>query len=306
MNATILSVLGIALIDSINPSALVMTLYLLTQGAFALKVLVYVSAVFLHLPDYRHAAHARDRHPVCHLRGAARWPRRLQRSGRSRALMLSYAVLAPSDPKPKRETQKPEAQTWAAIFLLGVTITFVEFSTAWPYLGAIAVLTGADLTITQWLPLLVLYNLIFVLPPLLLLLAYHLLGRRLQARFDAWRESLRKSTRSTMLWILGIVGFFLLSDSLVYFGVPINLPSVSKGGEGPPRKAAPAVKHHGLLGQQLLRLVTAGRSKRAAEDERLTDTTNTPAIRPTDQVLRCASMKAYFTCFPSKELGRFF
>jgi cytochrome c biogenesis protein CcdA len=58
----------------------------------------------------------------------------------------------------------PRASNYAALTLLGVTVTAMELPAAVPYFGAIALLTAADLRPAQWMPLLVLYNVIVVLP----------------------------------------------------------------------------------------------------------------------------------------------
>lgn len=91
----------------------------------------------------------------------------------------------------------------------------MELPTAVPYFGAIALLTAADLPITQWLPLLILYNVIFVMPPLLLLAGHVVFGRRLDARYAALRDRVQAGARETMLWILGLVGSALLAWSIV-------------------------------------------------------------------------------------------
>ena len=101
---------------------------------------------------------------------------------------------------------------------LAFTIAVITLVTSYiPYLGAIGLLTNADLALAQSLPILLIYNLIFILPPTLLLVAYRLFGERLQSRFERYRETLQRGSRETWLWILGIVGFFLLADSLRYF-----------------------------------------------------------------------------------------
>jgi hypothetical protein len=43
----LLGLLALALVDSINPSAIVVTLYLLSRGRVAAQVVVYVAAIFL-------------------------------------------------------------------------------------------------------------------------------------------------------------------------------------------------------------------------------------------------------------------
>ena len=62
------------------------------------------------------------------------------------------------------------------------------------------------------------YNLVFVSPPLLLLVgAYRMFGARLRPALAPWRERLQGAGRETLLWILGVAGFLLLADSLRYF-----------------------------------------------------------------------------------------
>jgi Sap, sulfolipid-1-addressing protein len=93
----------------------------------------------------------------------------------------------------------------------------MELPTAVPYFGEIALLTTAALPIARWLPLLVLYNAIFVLPPVLLLVGHIVFGRRLDARYDDLRERLQAGARETMLWIFGLVGGGLLVSSVVEY-----------------------------------------------------------------------------------------
>ena len=66
----------------------------------------------------------------------------------------------------------------------------------------------------RWLPLLVLYNAVFVLPPVLFLVGHIVFGRRLDARYADLRERLQTGARETMLWIFGLVGGALLVSSV--------------------------------------------------------------------------------------------
>jgi cytochrome c biogenesis protein CcdA len=211
-------IFGLALLDSLNPSALAVTLYLLTQPRYGATVITYVGGVFsvylgigvgllVGLDVALAAAGTALEHPIAYgvqgILGAA-------------MLIYSFSV----DPKRGGQSERrPRSMNLGAIFVLGASISLLEISTALPYLGAIGIMTSASLSIAQWLPLLVAYNLIFIAPPLLLMASYRLLGSRLQARFDHWRERLQHGTRETFLWIVGILGFLLLADSLRYFEV---------------------------------------------------------------------------------------
>ena len=214
MVGLLVAVFGLALIDSVNPSAIAVTLYLLlTGGSYTPKVLTYLAAVFC---SYLLIG-------VLLMLGLdAIWdylqsPAAYAVQGVVGALMLLYGILAPSDRAEERTTRLPRSLGLGSIFVLGVTITVVEFSSALPYLVAIAILTNAELAAAQWVPVLILYNLIFILPPLLVLGVYRLLGSRVQGRFEDYLERLRRGSRSTLLWIVAIVGFVLLADSLRYF-----------------------------------------------------------------------------------------
>jgi cytochrome c biogenesis protein CcdA len=212
----LLGLLALALVDSINPSAIVVTLYLLTRERVLAQVGLYVVAIFL---TYLTLG-------VVMMLGIDALLPRLQIAGDSRlgfivqgligGAMLLYALRAPATARsaPARE---PKARTFAAMALLGVTVTAMELPTAMPYFGAIALLTSADLPMGQWLPLLIIYNAIFVLPPVLLLAAHIAFGQRLGARYAELRERLQAGARETMLWILGLVGGGLLGTSIIEF-----------------------------------------------------------------------------------------
>lgn len=214
MVGTLASLLGLALVDSLNPSALAVTIYLLLGGRpYAVKVLTYVFAVFISYFGIGVLLML----GLGSLWGYVDGPGAYAAQGVVGVLLLGYALLAPDKPRGEKKARTPRSAGLPAIFLLGVTITVVEFSTAFPYLGAIAILTNADLAVARWLPILVVYNAIFVLPPLLLMAAYGVFGARIQARLERLRERFEGGSREMLLWIVGIVGFFLLADSLAYF-----------------------------------------------------------------------------------------
>jgi cytochrome c biogenesis protein CcdA len=205
----LLGLLALALVDSINPSAIVVTLYLLSRERVLAQIVAYVAAIFLTyltlgvvmmsgvdalLPSVRPAVSARLGFIVQGLVGLA---------------MVIYALRAPATPTSAPRVE-PGASTYAALVALGVTVTAMELPTAVPYFGAIALLTTANLPMTRWLPLLIVYNAIFVLPPLLLLAGHLVFGKRIAGRYADLRERLQAGARETALWIIGLVGSGLL------------------------------------------------------------------------------------------------
>ena len=215
MLGSLLALLGLALLDSINPSALAMTLYLVTTGARAGRVLTYVATVFVTYFSIGLGL----------MLGLTALLSAFQGVFESTAVYIVQAVIGGvmliySFSPNKREqtaevkTKAPRSQGFVAMFLLGVTITVAEFPTAFPYLGAIGILNSLELPFSGWLPLLLGYNLIFIAPPLLLFGAYRLLGSRYQRWFERYEKRLKYEARETMLWTVGIVGFLLLADAL--------------------------------------------------------------------------------------------
>lgn len=217
--ATLLPVFLLALIDSINPSALVVTLTLLTRGSRARAILAYVGGIFV---AYLSAG-------VLLMLGMEALFAALETALESRFAgvvgvvigggMLLYALIAPNPEKGADPGRAVEgARGLAGLFLLGIVVTGMELPTALPYLGATGLLARAGLGVAGWLPVLVVYNVIFVLPPLLLAAGYRFLSEQRSAAFVA---RLRRGARETTLWIVGIVGFYLLFGSL-----PVAFPSL--------------------------------------------------------------------------------
>lgn len=226
MVGTLASLLGLAVLDSLNPSALAVTIFLLLgERPYAAKVLAYVSAVFASYFGIGVLVMLGLGSLWEHVEGPAVYAVQ----GGAGALLLCYALLAPDKPRQRAGERSPRARGLGGVFLLGVTITVVEFSTAFPYLGALAILTGADLGAAGWLPILLVYNVVFVAPPLLLMALYGAFGAGVRGRLERLRGRLEGGSREALFWISGIVGFFLLADSLVYFDF-FGLVDVPRGG----------------------------------------------------------------------------
>ncbi|MDZ3822872.1 MAG: GAP family protein [Pseudoxanthomonas sp.] len=218
MTETVAAVLALAVVDSINPSALVVAIYLLTQANVVARLLAYVAGILASYFAFGCAlmlgagalferfGAALD-HPVVWGMQAALG-----------AVLLACAVFAPKrGPNPPPPPPAPRAGGLAGMVLLGATVTALELVTALPYFGAIALMVGAGLPASAWLPLLLVYNLVFVLPPLALLGLHLAFGSRLRDRYGAWQARLQAGAREALLWIFGIVGVGLLVDAAARF-----------------------------------------------------------------------------------------
>lgn len=119
-------------------------------------------------------------------------------------------------PKGNTELPRPKSKSRLSMVALGFTTALIEVGTAFPYFAAIGLMTTADLTPYQWLPVMSGYNLIMVLPSLILLMLYLLFGRMMQRPLERLQMSIAKQSGSVLSWVLCIVGLILIANSLDY------------------------------------------------------------------------------------------
>jgi cytochrome c biogenesis protein CcdA len=212
---TIASLIVLAALDSINPSAIVVTLYLLSRAEASVQVGVYITTIFVtyftvglllilgigaFLPPIETLLRSPQGLGVQLLVGLA---------------LLVYVVRASRASTSTMPVTPPSARTYASLVLLGVGVTVMELPTALPYLGAIAVITSAELPILQWLPLLGMYNAIFVLPPIMLLIGHLFFETQLRDRYESLKSRLQQGAQETALWVAGLVGGGLFVTSAI-------------------------------------------------------------------------------------------
>lgn len=214
---TVLGVLFLALIDSINPSAIVVTLYLLsTAGPRApVQVLVYVGAIFVtyFLLGVMLMSGVASLLPL--LGGVLAGRSGLVVQSLIGLVLLVYSLTASSNRGTERPIARPSTRTYGALVLLGVSVTAMELPTAVPYFAAIALMTEAGLPFRTWAPLLCVYNIIFVLPPIALLVGRLVLQARLAETYAALQQTLESGARETALWVAGLVGGTLLATGVI-------------------------------------------------------------------------------------------
>ena len=210
---TLPSLLLLAVLDSLNPSALVVALWLLSRPQPAPRLLAYVAGIVASYLTLGVAMMLGFTALSARLGQALDHPVALALQGLLGAALLGYAILAPSTAHAAPEPDLPATGKLLGFFVLGMAVTAAELVTALPYFAAIALMIGARLEPAQWLPLLLAYNLIFIAPPLLLLGLHGLLGHRTDERFARWRERLRRGAREATLWIFALVGVALIGDA---------------------------------------------------------------------------------------------
>lgn len=217
-------VLALAVADSINPSAFAVTIYLLlTVRRYASRVLTYVAGIVaLYLTAGVLLVLGLDgliRSLGQFLEGTLGYA--LQ--GLVGAVMVAVSFKPPRSRRRPVQDRLPRSPSHLALFGLGVVVSAVEFSTALPYLGAIGVISTSELPPARWVVLLVAYNVIMVLPLILLMVAYAVLGTRIRPRMERLQDKLRTGTRDTWLWVLAIIGSLLILNSVSYFTGGYNI-----------------------------------------------------------------------------------
>jgi hypothetical protein len=204
---TIAGVLLLAVVDSINPSAIVVTLYLLStaRSRAPVQVAVYIGAIFITYLLLGVLMVLGIEVFLPSLGGVLRSGPGLIAQSLVGLALLVYSLTA-ANPLSSQGVARPSASTYPALVMLGVSVTAMELPTAIPYFAAIALISAAELPIRAWAPLLGAYNVIFVFPPIALLVGHLVLQKRLAEPYAALRQRLEHGARESMLWVAGLVG----------------------------------------------------------------------------------------------------
>ncbi|MBF8189455.1 GAP family protein [Nonomuraea sp. K274] len=208
---TIGAVLGLALLDTLSPTVIGITLYLLLARPQRMGVLlgVYLGSVAI----------AYFALGVLLMLGlGAVVPLVDDTAWAWGQAVLGVALIVGSYFIPGKNAERAPIRarsfTMRAMLLLGLGTWLFEFSTAVPYFGAIGIMTSADLPAVQWSPLLGVYVTIMVLPGILLLAAWAALGERLRERFERWQNKLSSGSRTVVSWIVWIAGCVIILEAM--------------------------------------------------------------------------------------------
>lgn len=213
----LLGLLGIAVVDGLNPSIILMTRLLLGTPEPAARTATYIAAVFLTnwalgLAAYFGLGVGISRALEVVLDASSWWVYALE--GLAGVALLVAAWWLGRRPT-RREVKQPRRIDPRATFALGVGATVVEFATAAPYLAGIAALTRAEPSPLYAVTALALYNVVYIGIPLALYavrFARADAAALLQRLGERLTELIRKSLR--VLFLLLALG--LLADFVAY------------------------------------------------------------------------------------------
>ncbi|MED1403976.1 MULTISPECIES: GAP family protein [Bacillus cereus group] len=118
--------------------------------------------------------------------------------------------------KKSSDLPTPKSKSILSMVALGFTTSLIEVGTAFPYFVAIGIMTTSNLSWVEWSSILAGYNFIMVLPSLVLFLFYLLFGRWMQTSLEKLRVKIANNTGSALSWIMCIVGLILIYNSQDY------------------------------------------------------------------------------------------
>lgn len=99
-------------------------------------------------------------------------------------------------------------------FTLGAAIMGVELPTALPYFAALAAIIGGDVSLAKQILLVLLFNGIFVLPVLAVLVLRALAGERAEQRIAAIGDWVRRYAHTSVAAVAGVAGVGALAIGL--------------------------------------------------------------------------------------------
>jgi cytochrome c biogenesis protein CcdA len=124
--------------------------------------------------------------------------------------------------KSRQSLESKDVSTWALI-LLGAGGTLSDLPTAIPYIGFIAKMTEMRIDILIGCSLLLIYNVIYILPLLIIWALYLAYKDNLRNRMESITVKIEKANKYITIIFCEVVGFLFIIDSVLYYiGFPIQ------------------------------------------------------------------------------------
>lgn len=218
MSATLLlSLAGIAALDSLNPSLFIAQFYLLTTARPVPRIISYIAGIVL----------VNFVGGVLILGGAGTliggWLSSLSATTWYGGVLvvglglLLFGLWLPAAPAEAQSVKQPRSLRPLHTFLLGMIVMLNEITTALPYFVAIERIASAQMSVVGNILSLLLYNLIFSLPLLIFLVLFVTLRQRFVAQLDRITDGVRRWTARLFRYGSIVVGALLMLDAACYF-----------------------------------------------------------------------------------------
>ncbi|MBL8157156.1 MAG: GAP family protein [Anaerolineae bacterium] len=218
----LLSIVGIGLVDSINPSLFIAQLYLLTTVRPVPRVLSYIAGGVLayFIGGVLILTGART---VIHDWLAQASPTLLYGLQLVAGLLfLGFGLWFKVDDSAPA-VRKPRSLTLISSFVLGIVVIGNEVTTALPYFVAIEQIAQAKMALSQNLLALLLYNVVFSLPLFAFLLIFLLFRQQWAGIIERINQTIQHWMPRLMKWLAVIFGIGLTLNATVFLltGMPL-------------------------------------------------------------------------------------
>lgn len=212
--ALLLSVGALALLDTLSPTTLGVTVYMLLseRGKVAGRLLVYLGTVagfYFTVGVFLMLGLDTVTDIFSDVGNSALLSRIMTVLGLGLLIGSFFIPTKKSAPR----VRKPKSKSMLAMVALGFTTGLVEVGTALPYFAAVGIMTAAHLHPVEWLPMLAGYNVIMILPALILMAGHFLFKGWLQGPLEKIRLAIEKNSGSTLSWMMTIAGLILLINA---------------------------------------------------------------------------------------------
>jgi cytochrome c biogenesis protein CcdA len=211
----LLSIVGIGLLDSINPSLFIAQLYLMSTVRPVPRVLSYIAggvlAYFIGGLLILTGARAIIVDWLAQSSPTLLYGLQLAVG----LLILGFGLWLKTEAQPP-EVRKPHSLTLTASFVLGIVVIGNEVTTALPYFVAIEQIAQAKMAMPQNLLALLLYNAVFSLPLFGLLLIFLLFRQQWAGIIDRINQSIQHWMPRIMKWLAIVFGAGLVVNAAVF------------------------------------------------------------------------------------------
>lgn len=111
------------------------------------------------------------------------------------------------------ESWMPATDSARSMIVLGLTATVLELAMMLPYLSAIGLLGTSDLAMGMQIATLAGYCLLMIVPALLIIGLAKAGGERLRPKLERINAWVLRNSEETLAWIVGIAGFLIARDA---------------------------------------------------------------------------------------------
>jgi cytochrome c biogenesis protein CcdA len=203
-------VLSIGLADSMNPSTIVPALYLASGGQARKKVIQFSAGVFgVYFAGGAVVALGPGQILLSLVPHPGPTARYIVETVAGVVMLIAAGLLWLDRRKLSHHEPPPPPSEGKSSALLGVTITAVELPTAFPYFAAIAAIVGSGFDPLRQLILLVLYNVCFVLPLLVIIGILTVAGEDAERILTRTRDLLLKHWPAVLAGLALVAGLFV-------------------------------------------------------------------------------------------------